>query len=138
MNTETLLHLGGQLKIAPKNIRLLKAEINYTKVHLDDGSTLLSSITLGILEKRLIEFPFFRPNRSVLINLDYMVDFEETSAQIKMKNNETFKISRRRTKHFIVFLNQRQKTETNHSPTFCGRKIESRKRFFPKNFSTIF
>lgn len=138
MNTETLLHLGGQLKIAPKNIRLLKAEINYTKVHLDDGSTLLSSITLGILEKRLIEFPFFRPNRSVLINLDYMVDFEETSAQIKMKNNETFKISRRRTKHFIVFLNQRQKTETNHSPTFCSRKIESQKRFFPKNFSTLF
>ncbi len=138
MNTETLLHLGGGLKISPKNIRLLKAEINYTKVHLDDGSTLLSSITLGILEKRLIEFSFFRPNRSVLINLDYMVDFEETSAQIKMKNNETFKISRRRTKHFIVFLNQRQKTETNHSPTFCSRKIESRKRFFPKNFSMLF
>ena len=109
MNDETLLNLGGRLKIAPKNIRLLKAEINYTKVHLDDGSTLLSSITLGILEKRLQEFSFFRPNRSVLINLDYMVEFEETSAQIKMRGNETFKISRRRTKHFYSISNPKTK-----------------------------
>ena len=105
MNEEQLLHIGGRLKVAPKNIRLLKAEINYTKVHLEDGSTLLSSITLGILEKRLQDFSFFRPNRSVLINLDYVVDFEVASAQIKMKNNETFKISRRRTKHFEGIIN---------------------------------
>lgn len=111
MNNETLLHLGGRLKIAPKDIRLLKAEINYTHVHLDDGSTLLSSITLGILEKRLQEFSFFRPNRSVLINLDYMADFEEASAQIKMKNNEVFKISRRRTKHFYSISNPKIKNQ---------------------------
>lgn len=109
MNDETLLNLGGRLKISPKNIRLLRAEINYTKVHLADGSTLLSSITLGILEKRLQNFSFFRPNRSVLINLDYMIDFEETSAQIKMRNNETFKISRRRTKHFYSISNPKTK-----------------------------
>jgi hypothetical protein len=34
-----------------------------------------------------------------------MLDFEETSAQIKMKNNETFKISKRRTKHFYSISN---------------------------------
>ncbi|GGD47429.1 hypothetical protein GCM10011514_09280 [Emticicia aquatilis] len=100
MNNETLLHIGGRLKIAPKNIRLLKADINYTEVHLDDGRTIISSITLGILEKRLQEFSFFRPNRSVVINLDYVVGFEESSAQIKMENNEIFKISCRRAKHF--------------------------------------
>ncbi len=109
MNEEQLLHIGGRLKIAPKNIRLLKAEINYTKIHLEDGSILLSSITLGILEKRLQDFTFFRPNRSVLINLEYMVDFEETSAQIKMKDNEIFKISRRRTKHFYSISNPKTK-----------------------------
>lgn len=109
MNQEPLLHIGGRLKVAPKNIRLLKAEINYTQIYLEDGSTLLSSITLGILEKRLQDFPFFRPNRSVLINLDYMVDFEAASAQIKMVNNETFKISRRRTKHFYHFSNPKTK-----------------------------
>lgn len=100
MNNETLLNLGGRLKIAPQNILLLKADINYTEVHLDDGRTLISSITLGILEKRLQDFSFFRPNRSVVVNLDYMVAYEEASAQIKMENNQSFKISRRRTKHF--------------------------------------
>lgn len=109
MNEEQLLHIGGRLKIAPKNIRLLKAEINYTQIYLEDGSILLSSITLGILEKRLQDFTFFRPNRSVLINLEYMVDFEETSAQIKMKDNEIFKISRRRTKHFYSISNPKTK-----------------------------
>ncbi len=105
MNQEPLLHIGGRLRIAPQNIRLLKAEINYTQIYLEDGTTLLSSITLGILEKRLQDFSFFRPNRSVLINLDYVVDFEAASAQIKMENNETFKISRRRTKHFYNISN---------------------------------
>lgn len=111
MKNETLLSLGGRLKIAPKNIRLLRAEINYTKVHLDDGTTLLSSITLGVLEKRLQDFPFFRPNRSVLINLDYVVDFEVASAQIIMENSQTFKISRRRTKHFFGISNPKTKDQ---------------------------
>lgn len=100
MKNELLIHFGGRTKIAPQTILLLKAEINYTQVYLEDGTTFLSSITLGILEKRLQEYAFFRPNRSVLINLDYMVAFEEASAQIKMGNNEIFKISRRRTKNF--------------------------------------
>ncbi len=112
MNEEPFLHIGGRLKIAPKNIRLLKAEINYTQIYLEDGSTLLSSITLGTLEKRLQDFPFFRPNRSVLINLDYVIDFEATSAQIKMKNNETYKISRRRTKRFYNISNLKTNDQT--------------------------
>jgi DNA-binding LytR/AlgR family response regulator len=102
MNNELLIPFGGRMKIDPKTILLLKADINYTQVYLEDGSTVLSSITLGTLAKRLHEFSFFRPNRSVLINLDYMVAFEAASAQIKMENNEVFKISRRRAKHFYT------------------------------------
>lgn len=109
MKNERLIHFGGRTKIAPQTILLLKAEINYTQVYLDDGTIFLSSITLGVLAKRLHEYPFFRPNRSVLINLNYMVDFEETSAQIKMGNNEVFKISRRRTKNFYSISNLKTK-----------------------------
>jgi DNA-binding LytR/AlgR family response regulator len=105
MENETLLNLGGRLKIAPKNILLLRAEINYTKILLDDGSTLLSSITLGTLQKRLQNFSFFRPNRSVIINLEYMIEFKEATAQIKMENDEVFIISRRRTKHINLICN---------------------------------
>jgi DNA-binding LytR/AlgR family response regulator len=100
MNNELLIHLGARMNISPKSIVMLKADINYTSVYLEDGSTFITATTIGILEDRLKNFCFFRPNRSVIINLDYMVEFEEASAQIKMENNETIKISRRKTKHF--------------------------------------
>jgi DNA-binding LytR/AlgR family response regulator len=103
MESEILIPFGGRIKINPKTILLLKAEVNYTQVYLEDGSSILSSITLGTLAKRLDKHPFFRPNRSVLINLEYMASFEKESAQIKMENNEVFKISRRRTKIFENF-----------------------------------
>ncbi len=107
MKKELFINFGGQTKINPNTILLLKAEINYTQIYLKDGRTFLSSTTLGTLAKRLHEFPFFRPNRSVLINLDYMVEFEQSSAQIKMGNNEVYKISRRRTKHFYTISYKR-------------------------------
>lgn len=100
MNNELLIHLGGRKKVSPKTIVLLKADINYTVIYLEDGSYFITATTIGILENRLKNYPFFRPNRSVLLNLDFMVWFELTSAQIKMENNEVFKISRRKTKHF--------------------------------------
>jgi DNA-binding LytR/AlgR family response regulator len=109
MKTKLLVHLGGRMKIDPNTILLLKADLNYTHVYLEDGSTVLSSTTLGILAQRLKNFSFFRPNRSVLINLDYMVEFEHSSAEIKMENNETFKISRRRTKFFYSHINPQTK-----------------------------
>jgi len=100
MTNEILISLGGKAKANPNTILLLKADINYTHIFLDDGTTILSSTTLGILEKRLCQYPFFRPNRSVLVNLDYMIEFEMQSASIKMGNNEIFRISRRRAKYF--------------------------------------
>jgi hypothetical protein len=45
MNTQTLPHLGGRLKIAPKN----------------NGSTLLSSITLGVFGKTFDIVFIFQP-----------------------------------------------------------------------------
>jgi DNA-binding LytR/AlgR family response regulator len=79
---------------------MLKADVNYSSVYLEDGSTFITATTIGILEDRLKIFCFFRPNRSVILNLGYMLEFEKVTVQIKMENNETFKISRRKTKHF--------------------------------------
>ncbi|WP_337045355.1 LytR/AlgR family response regulator transcription factor [Emticicia sp. 17c] len=108
MNNSLLIHFGRH-KVDPKTILLLKADTNYTQIYLEDGSSFLSSITLGTLARRLPEVSFFRPNRSVLINLDYMDDSENDKALIRMKNNEVFKVSRRRTKHFYTIRNRRNK-----------------------------
>ena len=105
MNNETLIHLGSRMKVSPQKIVMLKADVNYTSVHLINGKTFITATTIGILENRLKNLCFFRPNRSVIINLDYMVGFEKTSAQIKMENNEVFKISRRRVQDFENIAN---------------------------------
>lgn len=100
-----LVAFGSRKNLDPATIILLKAETNYTYLYFNDGSRILSSTTLGILETRLKDFPFIRPNRSVLINMDYIL--ESDLLQLKMTNNEIVKISRRR-------INVLHNLETNY------------------------
>ena len=102
MNVAPSISLGNRLKIDPKSILMLKADINYTQIYFDDGSFHLSSINLGRFAKVLSEAVFFRPNRSVILNLNHVADFQHSPAQIRMKNNEIFDISRRRKRHFMA------------------------------------
>jgi len=106
MNNDLQVHVGGRKSVAVNSILMLKANINYTLIFLDDGSQILSSTTIGILEKRLKDYQFFRPNRSTIINLEFMADFEKKSqvgsySRIVLKNNEEVLISRRRTMKFL-------------------------------------
>lgn len=98
MNNSLLIDFGRRTKIDPRTILLLKADVNYTLVYLEDGSSFLSSTTLGRLARRLPEFSFFRPNRSVLVNLDFVTEYEKGSNAIRLNNNEVIHVSRRRTK----------------------------------------
>ncbi len=109
MNNENLIHLGSRKKISATNILMLKADINYTTIYLDDGSQIFTSTTIGILEKRLKDFQFFRPNRSVVINLQYISNFEDKTqsgnfASILLKNDTKIFISRRKTSEFLKVI----------------------------------
>jgi DNA-binding LytR/AlgR family response regulator len=95
MNTDTLILIGGRKKICPNSILMLKANINYTQVYLEDGSLILSSTNLGILEKRLKDFDFFRTNRSTIINLQFVAEFEDKIS-----------VSRRKKTNFLKTFNQ--------------------------------
>jgi two-component system LytT family response regulator len=101
MNNELLITIDKGMTIGSSKILMLKADINYTHILLEDGRTLLSSRTLGIFERRLFNYSFFRPNRSVIINLNYMASFQKESFTISMENDELINISRRRTKQFL-------------------------------------
>lgn len=103
---ESLLNLGGRTRVSPENILLLKADVNYTQVFFSDGGSFLSSTSLGVLERRLQQSgQFFRPNRSYIINLSYVAEFEQFSNTIKMENEETISLSRRKAKQFSHFTN---------------------------------
>lgn len=106
MKNEDLVHVGGRMKFCPSEIVLLVGDINYTRLYFADGTVILTSTNLGKLETRLASFNFFRPNKSFIVNLDFMVDYEVETGSIKMENNETIRLSRRRTKQFIEISNQ--------------------------------
>jgi DNA-binding LytR/AlgR family response regulator len=106
--TELLLYLTGRVSISYDAILMLTANSNYTEILMKDGTTYMSSTTLGVLEKRLAGFNFFRLNRSVLINLNYLEDFSINATKnvlVKLKqNDQEFQVSRRRKPMLIKAL----------------------------------
>lgn len=105
MTQETLIRLGWHTKIDPNTILCLKADSNYTEVYLIDGNRILSATTLGSLAKRLPAGQFIRANRSVLINLDFMTEYQRRGKAITLNNNEVIQVSRRRSKQVAKSIN---------------------------------
>lgn len=104
-----LIHVGARKLIPPNDILMLKADNNYTKVFLKDGSKILSSTTLGIIQKRLNGFDFFRVNRSTIVNINYLGKLQSATLELKgqgSRNTHQIKISRRRVNPFLDYLNQ--------------------------------
>lgn len=109
MKTNNLIHLGSRKNIPQSSILMLKSDSNYTIIYLNDGSKILSSTSLGKIEKRLKDFQFFRPNRSIIFNLDFMMDFEGKTqtgsyGKILLKNNEQIALSRRKSEAFLKII----------------------------------
>src|SRR6218665_2049924 len=100
MKNFDIIHLGGRKKLPPGQIVMLKAESNYTNVFLQNGTSFLVATTLGELARRVNHLAFFRPNRSIVINLEHLKLFDKEDLQIQMQNEEVVTVSRRRSKTF--------------------------------------
>lgn len=103
MKPNTLIHIGAYEKVPPTTILMLKADSNYTTIYLEDGKQILTATNIGILEKRLSAYQFFRLNRSTVVSLSYISKFGDKnkmgdSSVIVLKNDEEIKISRRKVK----------------------------------------
>ena len=99
-NPFELINVGGRKKVELKQIIMLRADLNYTYIHLLDGSTILVSYTLKKVAERLVAFDYFiRPNKSILLNMQYVTNFDGTLLQISFPSGEVLKntvISRRK------------------------------------------
>ena len=81
------------------NILFLSAESNYTRIHLKNGTFILSSKTLKYYEMSLIDRGFLRVHAGYIVNLDritgicreegYSIDLENG---VKIPISRTFKI----------------------------------------------
>jgi|AntRauTorckE5430_2_1112549.scaffolds.fasta_scaffold50125_2 two-component system LytT family response regulator len=99
--------IGSRTRVLPDEIIQLEAKQDYTVIHFKDGSSLLSSTTLGTLEKRLQSYAFFRVNRSTVINLNHLSRFTVLAYKAKgqrensrKKNTTEIFFSRRRVAAF--------------------------------------
>ncbi|SOE21064.1 LytTr DNA-binding domain-containing protein [Spirosomataceae bacterium TFI 002] len=98
--------IGSRMEVIPNQILMLKADQNYTEVFLLNGSKILSSTTMGTIEKRLVGNVFFRVNRSTIINTRHIIKTGEKNLEIQTTEKskpELVKISRRRAKPFLAF-----------------------------------
>ena len=99
--TNDKLHLiRSRKKIFLKEIIMFKGDVNYTTIHLVSGKILLIPRTIKIFENLLSGYAFIRTHRAYLVNELHLKEYDEVNSCVKMSNNMTALISRRRKENF--------------------------------------
>jgi DNA-binding LytR/AlgR family response regulator len=108
---DNLIHIGGRQNVNPLELITLKADVNYTTVHFQNGKNkIIVATTLKKIQAQLEPFPnFFRVTKSTIINLDCIKKVKNN--QIFLNNGEKITASRRRTKNFLGCLEKLKKSE---------------------------
>jgi DNA-binding LytR/AlgR family response regulator len=88
--------VGGRQQVNPQEVVLLEANINYTMLHFADGKKMMVATSLKKLANRFKSEAFFRTHKSFLMNLQYVVGFDEKYNAVMMQNNLRADISRRK------------------------------------------
>lgn len=101
-----ILLLKGNIAIRNiEDIVHIQANESVCYVYLRNGEKLVSVLPLnkytGFLEN---DYSFFSVNRSLLINLRYLSEFNDAEQEIKMVNEMVISISRRGAKKLKEFL----------------------------------
>ena len=81
-----------------KEIIYLEADINYTKIHLENGKILTVSYTLKKVTKDHLDTTvFIRIHRSFIINKHYLFDIDKSNngVQLELNNGVKVPVSRR-------------------------------------------
>jgi DNA-binding LytR/AlgR family response regulator len=104
METEKLVPVGGRMNFPPAEIILLESDINYTRLHFSDGSVILTSTNLGKLEPRFEKHSFFRINRQIMVNLQFVMYITD-STRLTLSNEMEVVLSRRKKNLFFKTFN---------------------------------
>jgi DNA-binding LytR/AlgR family response regulator len=89
--------------VNPKEVVMMKANVNYTEIYFDNGSRLIIAKTLKVMTSSFTEFGFFRINRSDTVNLKYIKHIDIDEMCLELINKTICKISRRRVEKFLDF-----------------------------------
>lgn len=98
----SIIRLTGKKKVNPADVLFLKADVNYTEVFMQGGETLVVSKTLKELEKRFIQFDFFRTHKSFMVNLNHVIGYQiHEGLMVKLDEQYNVNLSRRRKEDFL-------------------------------------
>jgi len=96
---ENLIEVSHKIKLPASSIIMLEACINYTYIHLSDGKIKIVAYHLKKIEGLLNECSsFVRPNRNVIVNLDFLTKYQDG---FLILNHKKVAVSRRRMKQII-------------------------------------
>ncbi|MFD2519776.1 LytR/AlgR family response regulator transcription factor [Emticicia soli] len=96
------IKLAGKKKVNPAEVLFMKADVNYTEVFLQDGERLIVSKTLKELEKRFVNYNFFRTHKSYMVNLKYVTGYQiHEGLLVKVQDEHHVSLSRRRKEVFL-------------------------------------
>lgn len=84
--------------VSLSDVLYLEALENYTRFHLSDGSSVISSLTLKHHQEKLSSETFLRINRSTLVNTDHVknVFLKDEVKFVMLNSGQEIKVSRRR------------------------------------------
>lgn len=86
--------------VAPEQILMLVADINYTTIHLFNGEHFIIATTLKKVQKSLDSYGnFVRTNKKFVVNWNYVRS--HCSKELTLQNNQVIPFSRRQGKLFM-------------------------------------
>jgi DNA-binding LytR/AlgR family response regulator len=98
------VHIGSRKKLRPTEIIYIQADVNYSIIKLLNGTQFHVATTLKVLEERLAENGFLRPNRAFLINPQYITKYE--GGVLELSNHTYYVVSRRKRLKYDLLLSQ--------------------------------
>ncbi len=100
-NSLNQVSVGARKSLHPQRIVRLQADRNYTLIHKENGDKLLVSITLKIIEERLLSFGFLRLTRGDVVNLDFIENIRRDGS-VELMDGTRIAPSRRRRKAVLL------------------------------------
>lgn len=93
-----------KIRIPTNNIVMLEGYVNYTLIHLHDGTKKLYARTLAHFQKLLINDHFIRVHQSYLVNPIFILSYDEKGNRLFLENNIEVNISRRKKKNLFALI----------------------------------
>ncbi len=103
---ETYINIGGRQFVLPHDIIFFEGDANYSTAHFINGKKMKVATTLKICEERFSPFNFFRVHKGFLVNMAFIIGYNELENTVQLTDKKQITISRRRTADFKLKMYQ--------------------------------